>query len=330
MKSSNILLCKETRAGERRVALIPNDVQKLIQEGHHVFVEHDAGQAAGFSDDVYENVGATIRQLSENSLAGYQAFFKNINLVVRAKRPDRVREILENKALLPGTIMVGALDPLEKNSPHIEEYQQAQLVIHSIDQLRLPVDDPMNMLAVMSKIAGALCLKDAIQRCLHPIKKIVIIGFGVVGRAAYAEALKQGLPVTVILTNPEYQAEILSQSQQVVLLEKQAALFAQQKIVKDTLLDADIVITGARHANKPAPLLIPLATLKALRKGTVIVDMALSEGGNVEGSEHDQTHVLGNEVIVTNTSGYPKVMPHESSQLWSKASQLFISQLART
>ena len=64
-----------------------------------------------------------------------------------------------------------------------------------------------------------------------------------------------------------------------------------------------------------------------MNKGSVIVDMALSEGGNVEGSEHDKTLILGNGIIVTNTSGYPKALPHDASRLWSAASLLFIHKL---
>ncbi len=73
--------------------------------------------------------------------------------------------------------------------------------------------------------------------------------------------------------------------------------------------------------------MIPKQTLLEMKKGSVIVDLALSEGGNVEGSEHDATRILGNDIKVTNTSGYPKAVPREASQLWSRASLLFIGLL---
>jgi NAD/NADP transhydrogenase alpha subunit len=146
---------------------------------------------------------------------------------------------------------------------------------------------------------------------------VIIIGFGVVGHAAFEEAISKNLPIVVILSNSTKAQEILKRGANVLLLNKNDDLKQQQIIIKNALLDADIVISSARSANQLAPLLIPLETLKQMKKGSVIVDMALSEGGNVEGSEHDSTRILGNGIIVTNTSGYPKAVPHESSKLFA-------------
>ena len=70
-----------------------------------------------------------------------------------------------------------------------------------------------------------------------------------------------------------------------------------------------------------------MSTLNKMQQGSVVIDMAIAEGGNVENSEHDKTLILGNNVIVSNTSGYPKVKPHQSSILWSQATLLFIELL---
>lgn len=330
MKTFNILVTKETRAGELRVSLIPNDVQTLVNKGHKVFVEQDAGKGAGFSDQDYQQAGAVIRYITGDTLEAYQHYFKNIDVVVRAKRPERSREIFENKAMSSGTIMIGALDPLEKNSSHIDEYHHAGIIAYSTDQLNLSPDDPMNLLAAMSKIAGRLALLDAIKKFHSPIniKKFVIIGFGTVGRAAFAEAMEHKLPTLVILSNPIVAKEIETHGGKTLLLDSHAELTQQQQQIKNALIDADLVITSARKANQPAPLLIPHDTLQQMQRGSVIVDLALSEGGNVEGSEHDATHLLGNGIIVTNTSGYPKSHPAEASQLWSTASLHFILLLA--
>jgi NAD/NADP transhydrogenase alpha subunit len=320
---------KETRAGETRVALIPKDVNTLVDKGHKVYIEHNAGEKAGFSDQDYQIAGAEIRYMNDenDSVDNYKHLFKGIDIIVRVKRPDRCREILENKALLPVMVMIGALDPLEKHSSHMQEYHHAGITTYSIDQLNLEADDPMNVLAAMSKIAGRLALLDAIDKYHSNIKKVVIIGFGIVGRAAFDEAFNRKLNVTVMVNNLSKIDEITKQKANFLLLDNKADLNQQQEIIKQIVCDADIVITSARKSNQPAPLLIPLATLEHMKKGSVIVDMALSEGGNVEGSEHDMTHVLGNGIIVTNTSGYPKALPHDASLLWSKASLLFILKL---
>jgi NAD/NADP transhydrogenase alpha subunit len=316
-----ILIPKETRANEQRVALIPKDVQTLVNRGHKVFVEHNAGIGAGFSDQDYQNAGAAIRSLHDND---YKNLFGNINLIVRVKRPERSREIIENKIISPDTIMIGALDPLEKNSSHVDEYHKASIIAYSIDQLNLSSEDPMNLLAAMSKIAGRLALLDAVQRFHSTVKKVVIIGFGTAGRAAFDESLEMQFSTIVVLTNANDSNEIKKLGGKTLILKKENDIKQQQEKIKNVLLDADVVIASARRANQPAPLLIPATTLFCMQSGAVIVDMALSEGGNVEGAEHDETRVLGNNIIVTNTSGYPKAVPGEASKLWSTASLRFI------
>lgn len=328
-KKFNILVTKETRAHESRVALVPKDVEELIKNGHTVFVEHNAGNGAGFTDQDYLSVGAVIHCIENDNSEAYKQCFENIDLVARVKRPERSREILENKTMLPGTIMLGALDPLEKNSSHVDEYHQSNIIAYSIDQLNLEPDDPMNLLAAMSKIAGRLALLDAIKKFNSTVKKVVILGFGIVGRSAFAEALNKKLPTTILLRNSADAKDIEARGGKVELLNNAGDLGSEQKIVKNILRDADIVITSARKPNQPAPLLIPLDTLQSMQSGSVIVDMALSEGGNVEGSEHDITSRLGNGIIVTNTSGYPKAVPDEASTFWSTASLHFISMLAK-
>ncbi len=325
-----LLLTKETRAGETRVALIPSDVKKLIAEGHVVFVEKNAGEQAGFSDKEYRDAGAAIRELKNNSVSSFQEFFNYVDIIVRAKRPDRSREILENKTITPGTMMIGALDPLEKNSEHISEYEKRNIIPHSIDQLKLAADDPRNLLSAMSQIAGRLAVLDAIKKFSSTPSHIVIIGYGAVGRSAFDEAQKQKLSVTVILTNPEIANEIKLKHANAVIMNSSDSLSHQQEIVKNNIVDADIVITSARKPGHAAPLLIPLSTLKQMKKNSVIVDMALSEGGNVEGSEHDATLKLGNEIIVTNTSGYPKAFPREASVAWSRVTTAYILSLFHT
>ncbi len=325
----NLLIVKETRSGERRVGLIPSDAKKLINHGHSVNVEHDAGLAAGYSDQDYQNVGVTIRYVDKaDPIDSYKSLFSDINLIVRAKRPERDREILESQTINKNTIMIGALDPLERNSKHIDEYHRAGIVAYSIDQLQLPTDNPMNILAAMSKIAGKLAMLDAIDKARTNAKKVVIIGFGTVGQAAFYQAIDSGYTPLVVLHNTNKTNEIKKSGGTYLLMDRKGTIEQQREKLKDLLMDADIVITSARRSNQLAPVLITKDMLQNMQSGCVIVDMALSEGGNVEGSEHDATLTLGNNVIVTNVSGYPKAVPQEASQLWSNASLHVIYELA--
>lgn len=324
----NILLIKESNAGEQRVALIPEDAKKLMAQGCKLFIEEDAGLAAGFSNSTYEAIGAQICD-SPSSTAGFSTLFNDKDIILRAKRPNHSRERQEAPAYQAGTILIGALDPLEKNSPHIQEYQQAGITSYSIDQLDLTADDPMNILAQMSHIAGTLGLIDAISKYQGDINKVVIIGFGTVGQAAFAEAIRQGYTTEVMVRSQEKADAITQQGGIGIALEKGSLLEEQQAVIKSHLLDASIVITSARAPGKPAPLLIPTDTLNHMPAGSVIIDMSIAEGGNVEGSQHDSSLSLGNAVLVSNTSGYPKVKPHEASILWSRASRLLIELLLK-
>lgn len=322
--SFSILVVKESRAHETRVALTPADVATLINDGHTVFIECGAGVAAGFIDQAYVNAGASIRHINGSSLASYKQLFAGITHILRVKRPDRDREILEATAIESGTTLIGALDPYENDSRHYREYEQAGIIAHSIDQLSLPPDDPMNLLSSMSKIAGQLAMQDAISKCQRIIKKVVIIGFGAAGKSAFAEAISKRFSVTVILQNNAQAAEIVQQGANVTLLPENVSLAERQAVIAHELAVADIVITSARKANERAPLLIPETTLQQMQVGSVIIDLALSEGGNVAGSKHDATLILGNQVIVANVSGYPKNKPHEASVEWSRVSMLFV------
>lgn len=327
--SNRILLVKETRAGEQRVGLVPSDVSILVDQGHSLFVEAGAGLGAGFSDDDYRAAGADIVAIDASSAESFKKAFSNIDMLVRAKRPERCREVLENQALQPGTIMIGALDPLELGSEHIAEYHRAGIVAYSIDQLRLPSDDPMNILAAMSRFAGELALQDALSKCKHTINKVVIIGLGIVGQSALAEALSQKLPVTVIVANDAKAAEVTALGASAIIVDRSLSLDEQQSLICDSLVDADIVITAARRSGQPAPLLVPKRTIDQMQHHAVIVDMSISEGGNVQGSKHDAVVLAENGVQIINESGYPKVLPKQASELWSRGNVHFITKLSQ-
>jgi NAD(P) transhydrogenase subunit alpha len=258
-----------------------------------------------------------------------KGLFSNINMIVRAKRPNQSREQLEVKLIAPETIMIGALDPFEKHSQHVESYKTRGIHSYSIDQLDLPADNPMNILASMSGIAGKLALQDVLNKTtIKNPQRCIIIGAGTAGMAAIDEALAHQLEVTVVLTSSSKGKRIVEKGGEFVVLDKGASLTDQQAHIKKILHDADVVVASARRPKENAPLLIPASTLETMKQGACIVDLAISEGGNVEGSEHDKTVVLGNKVVVTNVSGYPKVQPRLSSIKWSKASLAFIELLS--
>lgn len=314
-----ILLVKESRMGEQRVALVPQDVKRLVEQGHQIFVESNAGFSAGFSDQDYQHAGAMIRVVHGNDLSNFQGLFSGIDVVVRVKRASYQRERLENQSMAAGTRIIGALDPFEKDSLHIAEYHQQKLKAYSIDQLRLAADSPINILASMSRIAGKLAIIEAAKLARRHVENVLIIGFGTLGQAALKQAKAMNFQAYVAVRD-ESQARRVEASQGIaVMLNPHDSLHDQQSRLQPVLSSSDMVIACARQANRKAPLLITHAMMNQMHAGSVIVDTALSEGGNVEGSAHDKTIVHESGVIITNNSAYPKSSPTLASPYWSQA-----------
>lgn len=319
-----IFLLKESRNNEKRVALIPSDVAQLINLGVMVYVEDSAGVWAGYSNADYLLAGARIRQINYDQIDSYRQAFSDIDIIVRVKRPDRAREKIENRVIKPHTKMVGLLDILERDSEHISEYQQAKIEYYSLDQFIFPANTPMDSLKEMSRIAGKLALKHAIETFNAPVRHVSIIGNGEAGTATSQECMKRNIPHTVITSNLSKSKLLSLQGINNVVIERNLPLKLRQDKVYQAIKDADIVITAASTAWAAAPILIPELTLLKLKSGTVIVDLAVSDGSNVFGSKHDETVTLANNVKIINVSGYPKELPVESSQAWSIASYYFL------
>lgn len=315
-----IVVPKETRINEKRVALTPSEVEELIKNAWQVKIESQAGLMAGYDDQDYRRVGATIVSVSPGwPVADLKNLYQGANVVVRVKRAIRSREKLESQVLPQGLKMIGFLDPLDSTTPHMQEWQQAKVQAISLDQLEIAADDPRNVLTAMSELAGKLALQDAIQlyQGQNPPAKIVIIGAGAAGSAAFNEAIQNHLHAILYSSKPQNLSPNGGSYGQVKPIDKTWPIDKQSQVMESDILDADIVITCARSPHQPAPLLIQRAMLQKMKKGSVIVDLALSEGGNVEGSQSDQTLSLGNSVIVTNQTGYPKLKPQIASDVFA-------------
>jgi NAD(P) transhydrogenase subunit alpha len=310
--SFNIIIPRETLHGEQRVAVVPEDVSALKRFGK-IFIEKGAGIGAGFTNEEYLSKGAEIIDIGESPSPDLQKLYGQSQLILRVKRASREREIVENHLLPRDVLMIGFLSPLDKTTPHVDEWRDRQITTVTLDQLPFDQQDEKNVLAAMSRIAGQLAVRDALTK--NPkANRVVVIGTGSVGLSAIDESLRNGLEAHVVGTRPQDP----NTAYQFLHLPPSLPLSAQQEKLRSVLENADIVIASARRANERAPLLIPKSTLEKMKPGSVIVDLSLTEGGNVEGSVEDQTLKLGNGVIVTNQSGYPKLDPRNASILFSK------------
>ena len=322
---------KETGAGERRVALVPDAVAKLASSGFTFAVERDAGLAAGFTDAEYEAAGAEVVARAD-VLAGASA-------VVRVGRPtaDEVAE------LEPGTVLIGFLAPLS-DPEGIERLAARGIVAFAMESIpRTTRAQVMDALSSQSTVAGykaTLIAADRLPR-LFPLlmtaagtvapAKVLVLGAGVAGLQAIATARRLGAVVSGFDVRPAVREQVESLGAAFLDLgvtgaeteggyaaelspEQQAQ---QQAALEERIPDMDVVITTALIPGRRAPKLIPATAVEKMRPGSVIVDLAAETGGNCELTEPGAEVVRGGVTIVGYTDLASR-MPFHASQLYAR------------
>lgn len=308
-KIKQILVVQETREDDGRVALTPGAISQMpFPRRYRILVESEAGLKAGFTDSDYVKAGAKIFSLSSEG-------FPSGTLILRVKRPDGSRGRLENRLFRQNTFMIGFLDPLDAGS-HVGEWQACGITTFSVDILKsLATDDPKNMQAAMSRIAGRLALQDGIRRYegRKPIK-LTVIGTGPAALSASLEAKKHGVPVQIFGRKDIYRP----------LFEETGAKYyvfpdslTQTEFLRPYLKEETIVIAAPRVAGVKPPLLIDEESLNVLPKGAIVIDLTVNEGGCIARAESDQV-VISNGITILHVSGYPKMEPKNSSEAYAK------------
>ncbi len=309
MHFKQILVVKETRENEGRVALTPQAVTILAGLGYRVLVEADAGVKAGFTNAEYINSGAEIFVLSSSGLPPD-------TFIVRVLRPSKERELMENELFHENIAMLGFLFPFVVDN-HIAVWQELGLTTLSFDLFKsITIQDPKNAQAAMSRIAGRLAFHDALKHYQgDKPARLTVIGAGAAGISASLEALKYGVPVQLFGRREGQRAELEAAGITYSVLPEAEK---QMDFIKSYLAEETIVITAARTPGKKAPLLINEEGLSLLPSNAVVVDLAISNGGNVTGSKYDQVIHLENGVSLINISGYPKTEPRASSEVYAQ------------
>lgn len=307
-KIEQVLVLQESREGEGRVALTPSAITSLPpHRKYRIWIESGAGLKAGFTDSDYIDVGAEIFSLSKG--------IPSNTLILRVKRPTENRKQLENELFQSNTYMIGFLDPLAEGD-HVKEWQACGINTFSVDCFKsLSVDDPKNMQAAMSWIAGRLAFQDGIHRYKgNQAKKLTVIGTGPAALSAVFEAKKQGMPAQVFGKQERYRPKF----------EEAGAVYHvfpemsnQALFLRPYLKEATIVITAPRTAGVRPPLLIDEESLTVLPKGAVIIDLTVNEGASVAKAKSDQV-VVSNGVMIVHVSGYPKAEPQAASEAYAK------------
>jgi NAD(P) transhydrogenase subunit alpha len=334
---------KETKLKENRVALTPDVVKELVKAGFEVVVEAGAGLNSFFSDEAYTTAGATI-QSDKNKV------YTDADVVLKVNAP-LAEEIskMRKEAILISFLFAGT-------SPDtISACEKAGVTAFSMDAVpRISRAQKMDALSSQANLAGykaVLLAADTIGKILPMMttaagtirpSKIVIFGAGVAGLQAIATAKRLGAVVEVTDIRPETKEQVESLGGKFIEVKGDASikieggyvkgvseefLKMQQELVGKHVKEADIVITTALIPGRKAPLLVTEDMVKSMRFGSVIVDMAVEQGGNVVGSELNKT-VQKHGVTIIGEGNIPSLLPMNASALYAKNIQTLLLHLA--
>ena len=322
----------EHTEGERRVALIPDAVKKLVRAGLTVQVESGAGKHAGFADSLYEEAGAGITT-DRGSL------LKGADIVLRVRKPP----VDEVSSLKQGAIHVSYLDPYNEGAL-VDKLTEAGVTSISMEMIpRTTRAQKMDALSSQANLAGYVMVIQAASKLdrilpmmmtpagtLSPAK-VFVIGAGVAGLQAIATAKRLGAKVEAFDTRPVVAEQVQSLGAKfleidlgetgqtkdgyaVQLTDEQLEL--QRLGMREAISQSDIVITTAQVFGRAAPRIVTGDMVAAMKPGGVIVDMAVDSGGNVEGSAPDQV-VDVNGVSIIGVSNLPAEVAKDASQMYA-------------
>ena len=320
------------------MALVPEVVAKLVEEGHELAVERGAGSAASFEDDAYAEAGATLVDDAWDAEA-----------VVKVQKPTAD----EAGRLRTGAVLIGYLQPLtdREGIDRLAKQGVVAFAMESIPRItRAQSMDALSSQATVSGYKATLIAADRLPRFLPMLTtaagtvqpaKVLVIGAGVAGLQAIATARRLGAVVFGFDVRAAVREQIESLGAKFLDLgvkgEETAGGYAaeltpeqqaqQQAELEKRLPDFDAVITTAAVPGRPAPKLIPASAVKAMRPGSVIVDLAAETGGNCELTEPGE-EVVRDGVTIVGHLNLPSEMPYHASQLYARNIQALLTHLA--
>ena len=322
---------KETAEGERRVALVPEVVRKLVADGHEILIEGQAGQAALIPDGLFEEAGARV--------AADSGDVWDADVVAKVARPSSA----EIERLGGDTVIVGFLAPLTApdSTRALAASGATAFAMEAIP--RISRAQSMDALSSQSNVAGyraALIGAQLIGR-FYPMlmtaagtirpAKVLVLGAGVAGLQAIATARRLGAVVQGFDVRAAVKEQVESLGATFLELDMESAegeggyaralteeeQQRQRELLGEAMADIDVVITTALVPGRPAPLLVTEQAVKGMKPGAVIVDLAGEAGGNCELSEPGET-VVRHDVTVTAPLNVPSTMAEHASQLYAR------------
>jgi alanine dehydrogenase len=322
-------ILNEIRVHENRVLLIPDDVQQLVQEGHQVFVEKDAGVDSNFLDSAYEEAGAAILPSSEK-------IFQNAKLILKVLPPRPI----DYEMFTENHIGFSFLH-LANNPERLQKLLKCNTIFFSAEMIKTS-DNVCPIVVPMSEIAG----RQTIMQAAHYLEKpsggkgitlfpvtdiapatVTIIGSGTAGGTAATHAIKNGAKVN-LLDIDIHKTELIAKR----LDNKNLHIFEfSNPILKELLTDTDVLITAVLKYGHPTPKLVSRNDLMLMQNNSVIFDLSIDQGGCVETSRpttHDNPVFVQDNIIHYCVANIPSATPHTSSKALSAAALPYIKQIA--
>ena len=337
---------RETLPGERRVALVPEALGKLKAAGIEILVERGAGTAAAFPDAAYEEAGATIVSTDE--------VYAQADCVVKIQKPTEA----EAARLHSGQALVGLLSPLI-DPGLMQQLADRGVTAISLDAIprTLSRAQTMDVLSSQANIAGykaVLVAADAFGRYFPLLTtaagtakpaNVLILGIGVAGLQAIGTARRLGAVVKAYDVRPETKEQAESLGAQFVTLKTAIdatgtggyarELTAEERAAQQAELNAviggmDVVITTAQIPGRKPPVLVTADAVRAMKPGSLIVDMAASAlGGNCELSKAGETIATENGVTIISPDNLPATVPVSASQFYARNLQQLLLHLVK-
>jgi NAD(P) transhydrogenase subunit alpha len=344
-----LAIAKEIEVGERRVAVIPDTVARLVRKGFDIRVEAGAGERAYFSDAAYEEVGAQV-------IPDAAQLWGEADILLKVGAPqERENGQLEIDSLKPGAVLIGFLNPL--GNPYlIQQLAERNVTAFSIEMIpRTSRAQSMDALSSQASLAGykATLIAAAALPKFFPMlttaagtirpAKVFVMGAGVAGLQAIATARRLGAVVEAFDIRPAVKEEVQSLGAkfvEVTLTEStvadggyakevsEAAKQRSREVVTEHIKQADVVITTAQVPGRKAPLLVTEEMVAQMKPGSVIVDLAAEQGGNCACTEPGKD-VLHHGVTIIGPINLPSSMPVHASQMYSKNLQTVVEHIVK-
>jgi NAD(P) transhydrogenase subunit alpha len=333
----NVAIVKETFPGERRVALVPADVAKLVKNGLSVIVESGAGTAAGFLDAAYQEKGAELAPNRDAALAA--------DILVQIRVAHRGRQIV-----------IGMCDPL--GEPHaVADFAASGATLFALELIpRTTRAQSMDVLSSMTTLAGyrAVLLAAVELPKIFPLMmtaagtltaaKAFIIGAGVAGLSAIATAKRLGAVVRAYDVRPACREQVESLGAKFVELpletskaegaggyaqvQDEAFYQRQRELLGNVVAESDIVISTAAIPGKQSPLLVTAEAVARMQLGSVIIDLGAERGGNCALTKANE-RMVAHGVTILGPTNLPSEVPYHASQMFSANVTSFLLNLVK-